>query len=358
MKIAVLGSGNGAHAVAFEWARAGHDVYMFDFDMFPKPIAAINAAGGITSEGEMEGFQKLAYAGHDIGKVVTDADLIFAVGPAYSTEPFGKACAPYVKDGQIYIICPSSCMGAVTFKRALGLALDDNRVTISETSTLPYAVRIVGDAHIAVYNRLPGGIWLATLPSCENDRIHAMLSPIYPGLAKAKTVLQTSLQNSNPMLHPTITTLNAARIEQTHGDFFFYEEGVTPAVGNVLEAIDKERIAIAAALGLEVLSDPVLGVLQGYMTEANYVSGYNYAPGFKGIRAQSQLDYRYYNEDAGYGLVFWIDLASRVNVPVPNMKAMLQLVSTIMQRDYAGEGARTLEKIGLGDCSLEDLKAL
>ena len=31
MKVAILGSGNGALAMAFEWARAGHDIYMYDF---------------------------------------------------------------------------------------------------------------------------------------------------------------------------------------------------------------------------------------------------------------------------------------------------------------------------------------
>ena len=82
MKIAILGSGNGAHATAFEWSRAGHDVYMYDFPQFCKSIDAIATAGGIHSEGEMEGFQKIRYAGTDISRVVPGANMIFAVGPA------------------------------------------------------------------------------------------------------------------------------------------------------------------------------------------------------------------------------------------------------------------------------------
>ena len=39
MKVAILGSGNGACAMAFEWARAGHDIYMYDLDEVPnKPF--------------------------------------------------------------------------------------------------------------------------------------------------------------------------------------------------------------------------------------------------------------------------------------------------------------------------------
>lgn len=358
MKIAVLGSGNGAHAVAFEWARAGHDVYMFDFPQFSKGVDAVAAAGGIHSSGEMEGFQKIAYAGSDISKVVPGADIVIAVGPAYSTEPFAKACVPFLKAGQLFVVMPSSCMGAATFKHALGLDMKDNTVTVAETSTLPYAVRLDGPASIRVANRLPAGYIVASIPHTENDKVYELLKTVHTGIEKGKNVLQTSLQNSNPMLHPTITTLNAARIECTKGDFEFYGEGVTPAVGSLLEAIDKERIALGEAAGVEIDNDPYLSLRQGYMTENNYVSGYNFAPGFKGIKAQPQLDYRYYNEDCGYGMVFWLDLAKRLGVEMPNVKAMIQIVSTIMHRDYLAEGARTLDKIGLGDCSVEDLKNL
>ena len=354
MKVAILGSGNGALAMAFEWARAGHDIYMYDFPQFDKQIQAINAAGGIYSEGQMEGFQKVAYAGHDIALCLKDAPLVFAVGPAYSTEPFGKACAPYAEKGQIYVVCPSSCMGAILFKKALGLSIEDNSIIVSDTSTLPYAVRIIADGKIAVYNRLGGGCLLATLPSSKNDEVYDILKPVHPCIEKGKNIFQTCLQNANPMLHPCITTLNAARIEGPN-DFFFYEEGVTPGVGRLLKAIDDERIAIGAALGLEIENDPHISIRQGYMTEENYDHAYATAPGFTGIHAQTQLDYRYYNEDAGFGLVLWVDLADRLGLEIPTIRAMLQIVSAIMGRDYKAEKARTLDTLGLAEYPLEQL---
>lgn len=357
MKVAILGSGNGACAMAFEWARAGHDVYMYDFPQFDRQIKAIAAAGGIYSEGEMEGFQPVKYAGHDIEICLKDAPLVFAVGPAYSTEPFGKACAPYAKEGQIYVVCPSSCMGAILFKKALGLSIEDNRIIVSDTSTLPYAVRIIADGKIAVYNRLKAAYMVATLPSSKNEYVYNLLKPVHDGIEKAANIFQTCLQNSNPVLHPCITTLNAARIESP-ADFLFYEEGVTPGVGRLLKAIDDERVQLGAALGLVIEDDPHLGVRQGYMTEANYDEAYAKAPGFKGILAQTQLDYRYYNEDAGFGLVLWLDMADRLGLEVPTMRAMLQIVSAIMGRDYKAEKARTLDTLGLGDYTMEQLLKL
>ena len=354
MKVAVLGSGNGGCAMAFEWAQAGHDVYLFDFPQFDRQIKAINAAGGIYSQGQLEGFQKLAYAGHDLALCLEDAPLVFVVGPAYSTEPFGKACAPYAKAGQTFVVCPSSCMGAILFKNALGLSVEDNSITVADTSTLPYAVRIIEDGKIAVYNRLGGGVLLATLPSSRNDEVYDILKAVHPCGEKGKNIFQTCLQNANPMLHPCITTLNAARIEGPK-DFFFYEEGVTPGVGRLLKAIDEERIAIGAALGLEIEDDPHISIRQGYMTIENYDTGYSTAPGFTGIYAQTQLDYRYYNEDAGFGLVLWVDLADRLGLEVPTIRAMLQIVSAIMGRDYKAEKARTLDTLGLANYPLEQL---
>ena len=357
MRVGVLGSGNGALAVAFEWAKAGHKVSLFDFEEFPQNIEAIIKAGGIYSEGELEGFQKVAYAGYDISKVIPQAELVFAVGPAYSTEPFGKACKPYIKQGQRFVICPSSCAGSIVFKNALGLDIKDESVIVAETSTLPYAVRIIGEARIEVYNRLKGGYFLAALPTKYTQEIYETLSSVYNTILTAENIIKTTLQNANPIIHPAVSLSNIALIERTHGDFLFYEEGVTTGVGRIIKAMDKERIEIGSKLGVTVIPDTILGMEQGYQSEPTYDTGYSKAPGFKGIKAQTSLDYRYFNEDVGYGLVFFTDLASQISVETPVMDAVIKLASIVMDRDYKAEKARTMENLGISNYSLEKLKA-
>jgi opine dehydrogenase len=152
--------------------------------------------------------------------------------------------------------------------------------------------------------------------------------------------------------------MNVALIERTQGDFDFYHEGVTPAVGRLIEAVDKERIAIGKKLGVEVIPDPELGVIQGYMTEATYDNGFNTAPGFAGVKAQPSLDYRYFNEDVGYGLVFLQNLGEQVGVATPVMSAVINLVSVIMNRDYVDEAPRTMETLGLSKRTAEELDKL
>jgi opine dehydrogenase len=358
MNVTVVGSGNGGLATAFDFALRGHTVRLFDTPHFPDHVAEVAAAGGIHATGVIEGFAEIAYSGHDIETALDAAELIVLVGPAYSTHHQAEVLAPHLVPGQAVLVCPASCAGAITFKRAAGLALDDETILVGETSTLPYAVRITAPGRINVFHKLSGGVYVAGLPRSGTDRLMAMIQDVYPAAERADSVFQTTLQNGNPVIHPAVTLLNAAHIERTGGAFLFYEEGVTEAVGRVIEAVDRERLAIANALGVRVLSEPDLGVLQGYMREANYSTGYSTAPGFLGIGAQSQLDHRYLTEDVGYSLVFLTDLAGRVGVATPTMEALITLASILLDRNFRSEGARTLASLGLDEMSASDLAAL
>jgi opine dehydrogenase len=338
VRIAVLGSGNGGCALAFDCAQHGHRVSLFDFETFPVHILGVNDAGGIHAEGELEGFAPIYYAGHDIEAALSETEMIIAVGPAYSTLPFAKVCRPHLRKGQIVLICPGSCAGSLEFKIGAGMALDESDVIVAETSTLPYAVRTIGPARIHVYLKLRDGLFVAAIPASDTRNVLDALADVYPAMAPAKNILQTSLQNGNPVIHPAVSLLNAALIERTQGDFYFYQEGVTPATGRLLKAIDQERIAIGQRLGINVIPEPEIGCRQGYMEEATYDQGYAKAPGFRGIRAQKSLDHRYIEEDVGYGLVFWQTLGEQTGVETPNIAAVIQLASTIMGRDYGNPG--------------------
>ncbi|MBT8050432.1 MAG: opine dehydrogenase [Xanthomonadales bacterium] len=358
MKISVLGAGAGGTATAFDCASHGHQVRLFDFPEFPANIETIARQGGIHAEGGLSGFAELVSAGHDLDEALRGAELIYVVGPAYSTEPFGQALAGRLQSGQTVIVTPGSCGGALAFKEAARLPIEDDAIRVAETSTLHYAVRLTEPGRIRVFLKLKAGNLLAALPRQLTDDVLEMISDVYPGMERAKSIIHTSLQNANPVIHPAVTLANAARIEGTGGDFLFYEDGVTDSVGRLIEAVDRERIAIGARLGVEIFPDPEMGMRQGYMLENNYGSAYREAPGFLGIGAQPQLDHRYLNEDIGYGLIFMSRLARQVGVETPTMDAIIKLASVLMARDYAEEALRTPDSLGIGSLSVEELGAL
>ncbi len=350
MKVAVLGAGNGGCAVAFDWAAAGHEVALYSPSGFPGAVSDVADGGQLRSTGDLNGTVVIGYAGHDAQRALDGAELVFVVGPAYSTEPLARAAKEHLTAGQIVIVCPSSGGGAMAFQNVIGR---ENDVVVSETSTLPYAVRLLAPATMHVYLKLKGGLWVAAMDPELTDRVRQILHDVYPGIESASSVWQTSLYNANPVIHPSISLLNAARIDGP-GDFNFYEDGVTPGVGHLIRGVDEERIALGKAMGFTVLSDPELSMLQGYFTVETYDTGYSTAPGFQGIKAQDQLDYRYFTEDVGYGLVFLSDLGEHLGVPTPLMNSMITIVSTVLDRDFRGEAARTLSGLGL---SPDDLPA-
>ena len=358
MRVAVLGGGNGGIASAFDFAQGGHEVALYAPDAYSSNVADVAAAGGIRAAGGLEGFAPVRYAGTDIAEAMAGAELVIVVGPAYATDSLAGAAGPHLADGMAVLVCPGSCAGALAFLRAAGVEAGSDRVLVGETSTLPYAVRITGPAEINVFLKLETAVFLAATPPTGTERLLGLVRDVWPAVERAESVFQTTLQNGNPVIHPAVTLLNAGLLERTHGGFLFYEEGVTESVGRLIEAVDLERQAIAGALGVTILSEPAIGVRQGYMTEENYSTGYSRAPGFLGIGAQSQLDHRYLTEDVGYSLVFLSDLATRLGVPTPVMDSVIEIASVVLARDFRAEGARTLATLGLGDLSAEELAAL
>ena len=172
---------------------------------------------------------------------------------------------------------------------------------------------------------------------------------------EAAGIFQTTLQNGNPVIQPAVTLLDAVLIERTGGDFMFYEEGVTEAVGRVMQAVDDERLAIAQALGVAIVAEPDLGVRQGYMVEPSYSTGYSTALGFRGIKAHNELHHRYLTEGVGYSMVVLTDLARHVSVSALTMDAVIGIASVVAGEDFAAEHARTM---GLSGLTREQLAAL
>ncbi len=358
MRVTVLGSGNGGTAAAFEWAQAGHDVSLWDFEQFGDNIAAIAASGVIEGRVKFEGTAPIAYAGHDLGRALKDAELVLLVGPAYAHEAMGEALRGHLRRDAAYCMLPSGCNGAVVLKRSLGLDLLDDTYVIGETSTLPYGCRLVEPGVVRVTTRVLDGLYVAAVPSSRTAELLAKLQLVWPQAEAAANVLQTTLQNGNPVLHPAIMLMNASRIENTGGDFLFYTEGVTPASARLMEAVDNERIALGRAIGVEIVPDPELGVRQGYLSEATWLKGYNEGIGFAKSQAPKSLDFRYLTEDVPYGLVFISELARQFDVPTPAVDAVIVMASIVLDIDFRAQGRRVPADLGFGDLTPAQVRDL
>jgi len=172
-------------------------------------------------------------------------------------------------------------------------------------------------------------------------------------------VLETGLGNINAIFHPPGMLMNAGWIERRGGDFLFYREGITDAVGRVIAAVDAERLAVATALG--VPAAPFIDMFHqaGLTTEAARESG-NIARACEDsepnrtIKAPPSLDHRYIHEDVGYGLVPMAELGRLAGVATPTIDALISLAGLALGIDYRTAGL-TLEQLGLAGKSPADV---
>src|SRR5882757_9176707 len=123
----------------------------------------------------------------------------------------------------------------------------------------------------------------------------------------APNILYTGFTNANAMLHVANCVANAGRIESGES-YKFYAEGVTPAIARLYEAINAERVAVAAALGASVPTladwfDRVYGVREMTLVATCRRLTYNSDGPYQATGTPKSLDHKFITEDVPTGLI-------------------------------------------------------
>jgi opine dehydrogenase len=142
------------------------------------------------------------------------------------------------------------------------------------------------------------------------------------------------------------------------GEAWLQNDNITDAVGRLLEALDAERLAIAAALDLQVrslrehfhLSFHVAPAPLGEIARAMAARGDN-------PQAPATLDTRYVTEDVPFGLVPTVRLGRLAGSPAPLHEAGIALLAALYGRDFAAAND-LLPGIGFDALPLDRLRAL
>jgi len=171
------------------------------------------------------------------------------VVPATAHRFIAEQAAPCLRDGQIVILNPGRTGGALEFQEVLRANGCDASIFLGETSTFIYASRALSRSEARIF-RIKNGVRLAMLPAYWIPDVLAVLNQAFPQLHPGDSVLSTGMENIGAIFHPALTLLNAGWIETTHGDFDYYLGGISPSVAQVLECLDRERVAVAGSLGV------------------------------------------------------------------------------------------------------------
>jgi len=355
-RIAILGGGNGGHAIAADLTIKGFDVRIFS--RWPEEFKALRDRGGIDfTDSSGERFVPFNRVCERMEEVLDGAEMILFTVPAIAHDYYGEASAPYLKAGQIVVLNPGSTGGALAFRKRLKDVGSKWNGPICETSTLTYICRLLGPAKVKVTSR--SRVQFAALPGTETGQCFQAFKELFPDAVERRNVLETSLTNINAILHPPGMILNAGWIEYSHGNFSYYCEGTTPAVAKVIEAIDQERMALCQRLGYS--SERFLDFFYkaGSTSEEAYRSGSVYralqeSEPNRFIRAPESLTYRFLSEDIPFGIVPMAYLGRMLGVDTPIIDSLINVASLINETDYWKKGW-SLEKMGIEGMELKQL---
>jgi opine dehydrogenase len=152
--------------------------------------------------------------------------------------------------------------------------------------------------------------------------------------------------------------MSVGRIEYSQGEFWMYREAFTPTIWRLIEDLDSEKRAILGYFKL-----PMQGFLESFkyrtcddMSADPMEMFYHYAQ-FGSPKGPSDAQTRYITEDVPMGLCFMSSIGKKANISTPVCNALITIASSMHQKDYYAKG-RTLEKLGIGDYSVGELKSI
>jgi len=352
MRVAILGAGHGGTAASIDLSLRGFGVTLCSA-INPSHIAPLKRNKGVINySGEFGSGSVQVQVTNSVRNAVEDADVIMITTPSTNHEVYARILGKSLRTPKPILLNGCTTGGAIYVQRILReCGLSDP--VVCEMNTLAYVSRLEDPTHVHIYHKMDH-LLLAIFPSKFVDKTVGIMKEIYPEVELAKTVLETSLSNVNMLMHPPGVVLNAGWIEFTRGGFYFYSQGVTPAVGKVIERVDEERmtilrrmklryqplVALLYKLGLTTVSD-------GSIYDALQASDAN-----RTIKAPAGLNHRYLVEDVQYGLVPMASIAGEVGIETRTTHSLIDLACVLTHTNHWRKGL-TVEKLGIKGIGLK-----
>lgn len=348
--IALLGAGNVGKAIGGHMALLGHDVRIFS--RWQRDLEPIAVNDGVDLIGEVEGRGHPKTLTTSIDEAVTGADVVVIAAPAFAHAYLSNELARVIEPRQLVLFQPGVLGSAVELLRLLRDS-GRSRCLVAESSSSLYTCRLRGPATVYV-GAIKDAVRVAAIPSSETGTVLSMLQEFFAaGFITGTDALAVGMFNSNPVYHVPPSILNFKTVENAESNPL--HTLVTKRIGNVIDAIDRERVSLAHALGVhsetfwEFLA-AAYGVVSGDFAD-RILQGY----GRQAFPEPDSVNHRYFTEDIPFGLVTWSSFAHEAGLSLPLVDAFISLGSALCERDFVAEG-RTAASLGLQGAGYEGIR--
>lgn len=347
-RVAVLGGGNTAFALAANLTLRRCEVVLWEAPSHAASLAPIRDSREIRLTGVAEqGVARIDSVTTDVREAV-ETDVLLLPVPSYAHRAFADLLIPHLRPGHLVVLLPGN-LGSLAFAKWAREAGRADGVLFCETDTAPYVCRKVGPSHVHIWGVVTG-LGLGVLPSSGTSRALLALGDVFPGIRAYPHALACGLSATNPIVHPAGVLLNAGRIERSRGEFYFYEEGVTPGVVRAIKAVDAERLAVAAALGISLDTVEESYWKGGFGPRGDLWATINGSQMLTQLRAPGSLETRWLTEDIPFGIATWALLGAEHGVQTPTLRAFTDVGSAVAGVDF-WRAARTPADLGISGLS-------
>lgn len=351
--LTILGGGNTAFSVAANLTLLGHQVTLWEIPSFAQTLEPIRERSEIQLIGVAQtGAARIHRLTTDIAEALAENTLILIIVPSYAHQPFLTECLPYLRPDHTIVFMPGN-LGSLAWAHAIREAGKELPL-LAEVDTAPYVCRKTAPDTATIWGTVTG-LGLGVFPASRTAEVQQPLDELFPGVRTYQDVLECGLSAMNPVVHPAGVLMNAGRVEYSRGEFYFYEEGVTPTVARVIMQVDDERRAVGAALGYSLSPANEAFHAAGFSPRGDLWAAINGSRMLTALKAPGSLSSRWLTEDIPFGLASWSSIGRQFGVRTPTLNALVDLGSVVMQFD-AWSAARGTGELGIAGLSRDDLR--
>lgn len=313
--------------------------------------------------GIYQGQTKPDVATSRVDEAVKGSQIIIITTTANAHGLIASQMAPYLSNGQIIFIFAGGIDSKFLMAKKIREESCAADVTFADADTFTYAAKItqLSPRRIEVLVKArKQKLYLSVLPSERMPHVlHLLANSIYPDqFIGCYDPLQAGI-NDAPGLHIVGIIMQRKRIEAQE-DFNFYL-GLTEEMTEMIEELDRERIAVAHAMGIRncpttrdflhtVYNIPLTdGGGERSLFDMVHDEGtpyYNPPGGLIRSPAPKEMNHRYLYEEVTTRMVPLYHMAKVLGVDTPLHRRIIEEAGKILDRDYFKEG-RNLDDLGL-----------
>ena len=261
-------------------------------------------------------------------------EVIVLALPAFGQRFVIDALVPHIEARHTVILSAHlSFAGLYLAKR---LAERGLRIPIAVWNTTALTCKALSFTEVRI-GALRSQVDVAVVPVEKSDYGRDLCADLFGERFVLKDdMLTVALSNLNPQSHLAIALCNLTRFEI--GEAWGQRANVTPNVGRLIEALDRERLAIATAFGKAVSTvfdhyQHSFGVSGATVAE---MSSLLVARGSE-IQGPKTISSRYVLEDVPFGLVPMLSLADMVSSNVPLHRSGVEILSACYGRNFTAD---------------------